>query len=83
MKIGRQPDERPAAVCVSSSSTPILTDERPPLGADGPLRSIEIPFDLSIKFANDPYECARTTPSAARDIFSPPGEKRSSSFGSN
>jgi hypothetical protein len=48
MKIGHQPDGCPAAVCVSSSSTPILTDERPPLGADGPLRSIEIPSKLSI-----------------------------------
>src|SRR6202023_3467018 len=34
--------------------TPILTDERPPLGADGPLRRISILADLSIDFRHRP-----------------------------
>src|ERR1700686_4552050 len=48
MKIGHQSDGRPASVFVWSSCTPILTDERPPLGADGPLRRIERLSDLSM-----------------------------------
>jgi len=35
---------------VSSSSTPILTDERPPLGADGPTQRIRILTELSTAF---------------------------------
>jgi hypothetical protein len=57
MKIGHQPDGSPAAVCMSSSSTPILTDERPPLGADGPLRIIEIGAGLSITLCGNPICC--------------------------
>ena len=53
MRIGHQPDGRPAAVCMSSNSTPILTDERPPLGADGPLRRIENPCDLSTDWSRE------------------------------
>src|SRR5438445_3236004 len=47
-KIVRQPAGRPAAVCVWSILTPILTDERPPLGADGPPTSIELLHSVSI-----------------------------------
>src|SRR5882757_2034838 len=47
-KIGHQPGGGPAAVYVSSNFTPILTDERPPLGADGPLGRIEPPCGMSI-----------------------------------
>jgi hypothetical protein len=55
MKIEGQPDGPPAALCVSSILTPILTDERPPLGADGPLRRIELLFDVSIKWMTQSY----------------------------
>jgi hypothetical protein len=38
---------------MSSISTPILTDERPPLGADGPLQRIENPRNLSTDWSRE------------------------------
>src|SRR5580693_7861996 len=72
MKIGHQPDGWPAAVCWSSKYTPILTDERPPLGADGPLRRIEILCDLSTTSRREDITSSHKAMPERHPSFNPP-----------